>query len=330
MAGEDRDVTIQAGGDVGSAVATRIEIVSGSLGLLTRRLEFCKASLGKLGFRVSRYGRVSQAIQLMTSAAVDGRFPDSPGDLERLADAISLAFALAQVVDTLRDPVPPGLQLSIQASLGGSLGVVSASAHRRALSELHFASSLVAAGLPIGSPRPRPSKTPDFVATVDSFDFLVEVKRPSSEQAIPRKVDEAVKQCRKYADRPTTIVLDLTDLLPHSLSVEGLALAEEANRNAFNRLSKAALEYVNYKRAKDAKDVAGLFMYAEPVVWNRPAPDRLPTSILQYSFQVFPDCKMGIAHVSSRRFMQHSVRGLDLLAGKLNVLTREELIQFGT
>lgn len=316
----------ESGADSGDSVRRGIDVISGSLGLLVRRLEFCRTRLKAMGFRVSRHGRVSRAIQLLGDASEERGFPTAPDRIEALCDAIGLAFALIQVVDALPHPVPPGLRLSLWRSLRGSLGDTGASEHRRALSELRFAACLAAAGVPIGAPRPRPTKTPDFVATVDSFDFLIEVKRPSSETAVPNKIDEAVSQCRKYADRPTCVVLDLTDLLPHSQTVGTPSFVEQANRVEFNRISQAAQEYVVAKREAGATDVAGLFTYCEPVMWDRPGPGRLPTSVLQIAFRVYADCKYGIVHVSSRRLMQHSIRGLDLLAGKLNALTREELL----
>lgn len=299
---------------------TGLSLAAANLDLLLEKLIAVSERLQAQGFSIPSSGKLGGAIKLLKTVFTSGSYPSNRADLEKTAEGISFAITLVQVMEAIPDPIPVGLCESLKKSLTGTMGDSRPSESRRALSELQFGAAIAAGGARVGAPRPRPTRTPDFVATIDTLDFLVEVKRPNSAAKVAAKLSEGIGQCREYSADPIALALDLSDLLPHRVEVGEPTEFEAENKTVFEAVTTSAREYViSPRRSPPQDDVAALFVYAQSTVWVSGRDHPRPLTWLGTHFEVFPKAKQGLIVDQSTRFRTFVTNGYTQILGTANV-----------
>jgi hypothetical protein len=291
-------------------------------GMLADRLDGVLARLPGLGVRVSPVGRLPLAVKLLRAIHHAGAYPTAEPDLIRVGNAIKVAFNFARITDVLRPPCPRGLLRSLQEALNGTLDDTGPTAAHRAQSELVFGATLATGTQrPVGAPRQRQERTPDFVADVETIAFSVEVQRPGSAAAVKAHVEEAVGQIRDYyRGYPGLVALDFSDVLPAAFGINDMASAEAAYQGPFEAACTTAHNYlVGRAAANDPgyRRIGVLFCFAESFLWTVPNPHPLPHAALMFWWKVFPGASQGIIVEKSAKLGDMLYDGFQEFGGRV-------------
>jgi len=286
--------------------------------ILAQRLDGALTQARTLGIRVNSLGRMPQAVKLLKAVYSAGAYPTTHPQLVRTGNAIKAAFQMTRVIDAIQAPGPPGVLRALRRALKGTLDDVGATDAHRAQSELFFGVTLVAGGTRTGAPRPGKGKTPDFVATVDTANYSVEVKRLESVDSIKAGVDEAAEQIWEYKPYPGDIIFDFSDLLPAPFGVKDMATPQATFWGPFRAAYAVAHDYLD-ARACDPKHarIAVLCCFAESFLWTVPNPHPLPHAALMYYGEVFPRAYGGLVVEQSDKLQARIWAGFQELGGRV-------------
>jgi hypothetical protein len=179
------------------------------------------------------------------------------------------------------------------------------------------------AGLWPGAPKPRATKTPDFVVSVDTLPFGVEVKRPESENSVIKVIDEAIKQFLQYGTHCHLLAVDLSDCLPTQAGSAPLKTAEAQNHAKFRRIAAIASDYITRrKRDPGFDDVAVLFVFADSFLWGSAGGKTTPMSSLMMHVECFAHAASGLIVNQAQKLRELLVRGLQAVGTSIRHFER--------
>ncbi len=175
-----------------------------------------------------------------------GAYGPSPAELQLDVQAIVIATDFFQIATVLPTQLAEHIAVELARALEGKLEATPKSRVAETfLSQFWFALVLARGGISPRIPKPQVSSTPDYVVSVDTLDYAIEVKRPESLHSAPDAMDLGASQIRDF-DKPSLIAMDLTD-----------ALFLPANRLRFRRWSDSpgsSLCLVPQPRGRQAAD----------------------------------------------------------------------------
>lgn len=183
------------------------------------------AKLRRWGIRVPNSGRLPSIHRTLSYVSERREFPNDPGKLRVVAEAIQDAEEFVRIADVLPDEPLPTLVSDLQQAVGGVLGeeAPGSRSHLQYQSQLWVSAMMVSAGAPTGVLVRPTGPNPDMILSNGTLRYAVEVKRPEGELDARRVVQRACRQIRSGRFHGGTIVVDVTDCIDPALVASVIA-----------------------------------------------------------------------------------------------------------
>jgi hypothetical protein len=258
------------------------------------------------------HGRLRRAEQCLREVADQGRIPDDPLGLRRVASAARLAVDFYHIATSLSPTPVDSMAAELAKAIGGSLNGDSKDTSAYEYQSQFWVGMLLAQSLlrPAVVPS-REGPQPDFIVNVDGLPLALEVKRPSAVKTVKRVLGAAADQLRVQRE-PGIIVLDLSA----ALAVDALVLPQRGvnARDVITERHKQLSIHLNafverYERSEKFNRVLALVTFARFWVWESATP---PTSDIGHVFtlHVYPDACSGLLVRQSTRLQEKLQRGI--------------------
>lgn len=203
---------------MGRIEEAKLELTPARMGDLADRLEESVEKLRAWGIRVIDAGRLAAAVRLLRKHRRLGSFPGERGELIKIAHAAREAQEFIEISDVVPDDELKPLANSIQQAVQGCPGTMGTRAAQYQ-SELWIGAMLASSGLTTSVVTATRGRRPDFVVSIGTQLYPVEVKRPDGNLRATRLVREATKQIGGPKYHGGVIAVDLSDCLPADVVV---------------------------------------------------------------------------------------------------------------
>ena len=269
------------------------------------------------GIRVSSSGRLRAAEKHLRRVAEAGSYGNSEAELIRTAKAIHLAIDFYLISTSLHkdrdDPIANDLLRALGGTLDGSIKNLSSYDIQ---SQFWSGTLLAQSGLRPAFIPPSTKPTPDFIVSVWTLDFAVEVKRPHSVEGAKKCLTQAADQLHAFG-KPGVIVLDLSacvftdDLIIPKSPVSTREIVSER----LSTLEAALVDYIqSYTRPEKFSSVVDLVTLGRFFVWktlDSPEYDAGPV----FRMNPFPDAYRVNIHGYITRLQEMLLRGMVKVTG---------------
>lgn len=225
---------------------------------------------------VSKAGRLSKILNLITDTASAGQYPNGDEDLLRVGTALQTAQEFIEIGNSLPTARIEVVAQDIEIALGGTLDWRPGNkAPLQRQTQLWTGAMMVQAGAPTGVLEHPVGKNPDYELQNGTMRYAVEVKRPESNNGAAGLVRTASRQIRSGRYHGGSIVMDLTDCIDESIEcviASGIPGPEALHEELVSRVQSL------HHRIFDDSDsvlrsgrehVFGLVAFARHQFWNR-------------------------------------------------------------
>lgn len=273
--------------------------------------------LGSWGIPIPPSGRLRAAEKHLRLVAQADFYGSSEAELTRTAKAIHLAIDFYLISTSLNkdrdDPIAADLVRALPGTIDGDIRNLSP----YDIQSQFWAGTLLAqSGLRPAFIPPSNEPTPDFVVSVWSLDFAVEVKRPHSVEGAKECLSRAADQLHTFG-KPGVVFLDLSacvftdDLIipkPH-LS------AREIVHQRLSALEAGLVSFIeSYPRPEKFRGVVELVSFARFFVWKTLDPPEEDAGSV-FTMNPFPDAYKINIYGYITRFQEMLLKGTARVTG---------------
>ena len=195
--------------------------------------------------------------------------------------------------------------------MSGTIDDVGASEANRAQSQVWMAAVLALGDLRPAAPAPGIGLTPDYVVSLGSLRFALEIKRPESAVGLRTKLGEAIAQVDSLSTEGGVLVFDLSDCLPSS----GQSPSSEHVRNDFRNATTHLLDALSFEGSSHNK-ITNLFVFARLLAWEMGPPVLPDPGFLVYA-EVFHSARSGLIVDQAREVRTRVMRGFEAFGAKV-------------
>lgn len=243
------------------------------------------------GIRVPTSGRLRAAEKHLRRVAQAGSYGSNEAELIRTAKAIHLAIDFYLISTSLNkdrdDPIATDLVKALRGTLDGTIKNLSPYDIQ---SQFWTGTLLAQSGLRPAFISPSNEPTPDFIVSVYTLDFAVEVKRPHSLEGAKACLSRAADQLHAFG-KPGVVFLDLSACV----FTDDLVIPKahfSARETVHQRLSALEAELVSfiesYTRPEKFRGVVDLVSFARFFVWKTLDPPEEDAGSV-FTMNPFPD-----------------------------------------
>lgn len=282
----------------GPVIIPAVTASPGSLGILADKLAEAITILESWHLRVPPSSRLHSAVRLLRETAGLSEYPDDEARLSRIGRAIRIAFDFYHITRVLTEERVDSIAEDLRRALKGTLDDAGPTEAHRAQSQMLIGAVLAVGGLRPGAPPLSSTPTPDYMISVDSLRYGVEIKRPATPKQVLARVDQAVDQIASLPSDAGLVVLDLSDAL-FEPGYEFDATREEVEAQ-FREAYRAVSDHLEQSERTGADRIANLFVFASLYGWQR-TPRIMPRSLFPTYSEVFQRARTGLIVDQSRR-----------------------------
>ncbi len=174
-------------------------------------LEAAIAVFKRWDFPAEKKGPLPLALRRLREIVTRDTYGTTDVDLRSAGAAVSIAFDFINIVRSL--PPEPNVVLAreLVRMFDGTLDLREYHGAHDLRAQFAFGAVLINAGYPLSVVQTKDDATPDFVCSFANKDVGLEVKRPSNEKQILKRLDKAAAQLRTLG-LPGFVVLDASRL----------------------------------------------------------------------------------------------------------------------
>ena len=250
-------------------------LTADSLGTIVKHTAEVIDEFRTWGVRVHDVSRLSQILEVLSTTATAGSYPDAEEKLLLTGNAIQTAQEFIEIANILPSTPIAVVQADLQIALGGAFALnPNNKGPLQRQTQLWMGAMMVQAGAPTGVLERPTGKSPDFELENGNMRYAVEVKRPERKVKAAKLVRAASKQISSGRYHGGTIVVDLTDCLDPALSAtvgRGEADLTPLNQEFIDQVAQLHAEIFDDSTSSiqpRRTHVFGLVAFARHQHWN--------------------------------------------------------------
>lgn len=276
------------------------------------------AHIRGLGVRINDASRLPMASRTLRAVVAADAFPSDERGLHRVTAAIKIAFDFDAIAKALPHLPNNETRDALVRATKGSLGDIGPTTPHRAQSQLRLGCVLAEGGLRPAVVQSSGRRVPDYLVRINTFDVVLETKRPERIATIKASVEEAVGQARRFRSNFLVVALDVSDAIrPSSLLVRDHRQAHQRFQRLFRQAADTASDYIHARKMDPGFDHVGvLFLFADATFWPRAIPLRPHSRLIVYP-EVFHHAASGLVLEPCRRLRACLEAGIEALGGKI-------------
>jgi hypothetical protein len=278
------------------------------------------------GIITSPHSRIVRAADHLRRVAELGTYGESDEELRKTAAAIQLAHDCLHMTSMLGADPQEQMARELQCATGGALDDRAlSSAALDVQTQFWFGSWLAQSGLHPNVPRTGSRPTPDYVITVDTFDFAVEVKRLQRLEALRTRLRQAARQLSSPRCPPGIVAIDITSCLDGIDLVGTIDDESTVRQQLAGSFDAAAAHITRYVTAQKARGRFSrwvlLVLYARFLVWVHD-PILKPNLGLHFNSPTYPESCSGLVTDQIAKIQYLLVSGLPWMGVERSIVRR--------
>lgn len=269
------------------------------------------------GIAISSPVRLRAAEKHLRKVADANSYGETEQELIRTAKAIDLAIDFYLISTSLNkkrdDPIAKDLVIALGGTLDGNIKDMSS----YDMQAQFWAGTLFAqSGLRVKFIPKTNKRTPDFLVSVRTLDFAIEVKRPHSVNSAKKRLKEAAEQLYDYG-KPGIIFLDLSACIFNDdlIIPKGTLSAREIVTEELRKLEVELVSYIeSYPRPKKFSKVVDLISFAKFWGWKSLNPPKEDGGNA-FTMNPFPDAYKVIIYDYINDLQEMLLKGIEKITG---------------
>lgn len=263
--------------------------------------------------RVPDSSRLPLAVRLLQRTSKLSEYPPDTQELVRIGNAIGTGFDFYRITRFLPDERIPAIAEDLRRALGGSLDDTGPSSAFRAQSQISLAAILTAGGLKPGAPETTGASTPDYLVSIGTVTFGVEIKRPESVRSIQQRVDEAIDQIDTFSTSGGVLTFDVTDCVGSQFNPDA---RDNGASSKFEIVCETVQHAVENSTRPGLSKVTNLVVFGVWLRWEA-GPPIVPRGTLLTYDKVFRSARHGLIFEQSKQVLNRIFHGMTALGGKI-------------